>query len=92
MNTLADIQTTVQTAFQAVRQDVQIDKKTPAEPEQAKRRSIIGWIVEVIIALVLLAVCLYVFGVVTGIFIFAALLGIFYYLGWLEPIKAFFKR
>lgn len=60
-----------------------------AEKGQAKRRSVIGWIVEVFIALALLVICLYFFGVVTGIFVFAALLTIFHLLGWLEPIRAF---
>ncbi|MBA7666691.1 hypothetical protein ES703_74772 [subsurface metagenome] len=57
--------------------------------KQGNKRSIIGWIVEVIIALALLVICLYFFGIVTGIFIFAALLTILYYLGWLEPIRTF---
>lgn len=65
----------------------EVQKST--EPEQVKRRSIIGRIVEVIIAIALLVVCSYVFGMVTGIFIFAALLTIFHLLGWLEPIRAF---
>jgi len=47
LNTIKDMQTTIQTSFQAVRQDVQLVKKEPAEPEQkttpAKRRGIIIW-------------------------------------------------
>lgn len=80
-----------------VREELATEK--PAEPEQrtapAKReriKRIIGWIFKGFIALTLLLICLYVFGVVTGIFIFAALLTIFHYLGWLEQITAIIEK
>jgi len=59
---------------------------------QGNKRSIISWIVEGIIALALLVICLYFFGVVTGIFVFAALLTIVHYLGWLEQIRTFISN
>lgn len=59
---------------------------------QGNKSSIISWLVEGIIALVLLVISLYFFGVVTGIFVFAALLTIFHYLGWLELIRAFISN
>ena len=63
--------------------------KTDLARTEGNKRSIIAWIAEVIIALALLVICLYFFGVVTGIFVFAALLTIFHLLGWLKPIKEF---
>lgn len=63
--------------------------KTDRARTEGNKRSIITWIVEVIIVLALIVICLYFFGVVTGIFVFAALLAVFDYLGWLKPIKEF---
>lgn len=65
------------------------------EPQKAtlsRGRRIIGWIVEGIIALAFLVICSYFFGLVTGILVLSALLAIFNYLGWLEPIKAFIDK
>jgi len=57
-----------------------------------KWRRIIGWIVEGIITLALLIIFSYFFGLVTGIFVLAALFTIFHLLGWLDPIKAFIDK
>jgi len=74
----------------------QLSPEKPAKTQQktvlSRGRRIIGWIVEGIIALALLVICSYFFGLVTGILVLAALLTIFYYLGWLEPTKAFIHK
>lgn len=75
--------------------EVESQQSSPEKPTKTEKKvrssfkKIIGWIVEVFIALALLVICLCFFGVVTGIFVFAAMLTIFHLLGWLEPIRAF---
>ena len=67
-------------------------RKIASEDSKQKRRRILGWIVEGIIALALLLICSYFLGTVTGIFVLAALLTISHYLGWPERIKAFIEK
>jgi len=67
-----------------------------AETEQkaalSKGRRIIGWIIEGIIALALLVIFSYFFGLVTGILVVAALFTIFHLLGWLDAIRSLFTK
>lgn len=63
---------------------------TPAKRQRTKR--IIGWIFKGFIALTLLLICLYVFGVVTGIFIFASVLTCLHLLGYLEQFNTLIDK
>ncbi len=83
-------------ALQLVEKDL---SKTPAETElntaPAKRRRIkriTSWIFKGFIAVTLLLICLYVFGVVTGIFVFASVLTCLHLLGYLEQFNALIDK
>lgn len=82
LNTLKDIQTTIQTALQAIRRDVQIYAKKSAETEQKAVPA--EWYNRMWIWLKRIPNWIYVL-----VIFLAALLTIFHYLGWLERIKAF---
>lgn len=63
---------------------------TPAKRWGIKK--ITGWIFKGFIALTLLLICLYVFGVVTGIFIFASVLTCLHLLGYLEQFNTLIDK
>lgn len=80
-----------------VREELASEKPTETEPDTtpAKRqrtKRIIGWIFKGFIALTLLLICLYVFGVVTGIFIFASVLTCLHLLGYLEQFNTLIDK